>query len=185
MFSLLPAERGSRTSGRLSRSCWPWASHIEFRIFQESCRGCECWSMVRLRQWHSTRMIGLEEEIPNFGRETSRIPKPGTTPRRNFFENHLWSRLRRGEVIKGKNVHKLVTNQASCLTFAGIHDHVGSWVHRICSRHSMTEGCWKAKCTVGVCTMHLPQHIKHCHVCCYGGGGLEKELVRARSNFVD
>jgi hypothetical protein len=93
--------------------------------------------------------------------------------------------LRRGDVIEGTNVHKLVTNQAGRLAFAGIHDHVGRRVHQICSRHSMTKGCGKMKCILRILIMQFPQHIKHRHVCRYGGATLEKGFICARSNFVD
>lgn len=41
--------------------------------------------------------------------------------------------LRRGGIVGGINIHKLVANQARCLTNMGICDHIVSWVDQICS----------------------------------------------------
>jgi hypothetical protein len=41
------------------------------------------------------------------------------------------------------------------------------------------------KCILRILIMQFPQHIKHRHVCRYGGATLEKGFICARSNFVD
>lgn len=95
---------------------------------------------------------------------------------KEISQGHYGLDLRRGGVVGGMDIHKLVTNKAKHLTNMGVCDHDVSWVDQIRSQDSITSSCESQKRIIWICNMHLPKHVELDDVCQYGCNWLEKSL---------